>query len=155
MDRQHVPYEQDKFIISAANSVVFEYALKNLNFIVWPTVFFFHLKFLGLNYWSNCGKPELKKRSYVRHYENLKRSFISRMEGLFSTKTDAGQQPHFVAKYFFFNFLYECCQMESDCVFLIVEEACYCVLFPLLQSVKHNNENGRRAFFFPFKKKAF
>lgn len=77
------------FLISQANKLLVLLAqlfLRNLNSIVWPTVFFFHLKFLGLNYWSNCGKPELRRRSYVRHYENLKRSFTSRMEGLFSTK---------------------------------------------------------------------
>lgn len=102
MIRYHIPCKQDKFIISLVSSVVFQYALKNLNLILWPTIFFF----LGLNYWSNCGRPELKKRSYARHYENLKRSFISRMEGLFSVKIHVGQQLRFVAKCFF-SFLYE------------------------------------------------
>lgn len=84
-------------MIGAASSVVSE----EFEFCCRANIFFFHLKFLGLNCWSNCGKPELRRRSYVRHYENLKRSFISRMEGLFNTKPDAGLQLHYVAKYIF------------------------------------------------------
>ena len=37
---------------------------------------------LCLNYWNNFGKPELRKRNYVRCYGSLKKRSINKMEGM-------------------------------------------------------------------------
>ncbi|XP_051019821.1 protein FAM13B isoform X3 [Acomys russatus] len=40
------------------------------------------LRLSSLNYWNSFGKPELRKRSFVKHYGNLKKHFINKMEGM-------------------------------------------------------------------------
>lgn len=57
--------------------------VKNMMNLKYPFKCFLPISILGPNYWNNFGKPELKKRNYVKHYGTLKKHFINKMEGLF------------------------------------------------------------------------